>query len=125
VLLLRGRVDEAHDHAAWALRRNPSSTQALTLLAAVKARQSPLLGLWYRYEAAMARLGSAGSILVALAAFALVQGAREVLDQDHPSTAAILELAWLLVVGYTWMGPALFRRRLAQEIRDIRLRPEF
>jgi tetratricopeptide (TPR) repeat protein len=46
VLLQRGQIDDAREHALWALRANSGDSEALRVLVVVKVRQNPLLGLW-------------------------------------------------------------------------------
>ncbi|WP_437929559.1 hypothetical protein WMF37_09900 [Sorangium sp. So ce291] len=67
VLLRRGDVSGAREHAVWALRTDRSHPDALRRLAAIKARERLLLGLWFRRSSALAGLGPS-AMLVLLAA---------------------------------------------------------
>ena len=83
VLLLLGRVllpardvSGAREHAVWALRTDVSAPEPLRLLAVIKARESLLLGLWFRVSSVLAGLGpSAMLVLLALAADLAADGA--------------------------------------------------
>ncbi|XXY46877.1 hypothetical protein WME91_43440 [Sorangium sp. So ce269] len=57
VLLRRGDASGAREHAVWAIRTDVRDPDALRLLAAIKARESLLLGLWFRVSSVLARLG--------------------------------------------------------------------
>ncbi|KYF87529.1 hypothetical protein BE20_25800 [Sorangium cellulosum] len=57
VLLRRGHVRGAREHAVWAFRTEVTDPDAPRLLAAIKARESLLLGLWFRVSSVLAALG--------------------------------------------------------------------
>ena len=71
VLLRRGEIEDARAHALQALRIDSADPTALHLLTMIKARTSPIIGLWWRYNSWMARLGPTRAILVLVAAFIL------------------------------------------------------
>lgn len=126
VLLRRGQIDDAREHALWALRANSADSEALRFLVEVKVRQNPLLGLWWRYATFMSSLGDRRQILFLTLAF----GAFRVLvlvakDLQAPGAAQILEIAWLALAVYSWIGPAVFQRMLKREMGEVVLRPDF
>jgi Tfp pilus assembly protein PilF len=124
VALRRGDPAEARDHAIWVLRDDPSDRAALQLLAAVKADTSRLLGLWWKWNTWMGSLGDGRAIVVLLVAFVVYRVATIFVayDLDQPVAAQVINLAWLGLVAYTWLGPAIFFRRLKEELRTVRLR---
>ncbi len=124
--LRRDRVEEAREHALQALRADPGDLGALQLIAAVKARKSPLLGLWWRYNSWMTTLGATRSILVLLGAF-LVYRILTIATQDagQSGLALCVQIAWLGIVAYTFVGPGLFRRALNKEIAEVSLKRDF
>lgn len=125
VLLRCGRVAEAREHAVWALRAG-GGRQAMALLASVKARQSFALGLWYRWSTWMGTLGDGRAILVLLGAFVLYRiGVQAAADAGQQDVAQWLQIVWLLVVAYTWVGPGWFQRTLRKEIGEVELSEEF
>lgn len=120
--LHRGDVEAARDHAVWALRQNPASRTALVLLAAIQARKSRLLGLWWRWSTWMGTLGDGRAILVLLAAYVLYRvGVVTAGAMDHKGLADLITFGWLALVVYTWIGPAIFRYRLKKELESVRL----
>ncbi len=126
VLLREGRIDEAREHAAWALRQRPNSRGALFLIAAIKARTSPLLGLWWRWASWMGTLGDGRSLLVLLGAYAIYRVADQAVDAaGHPALGEAVSVAWLAIVAYTWFGPTLFQRSLRKELAQVHLEPDF
>ena len=122
VHLRRGRLEAAREHAIWALRQDPSDESALHLLASVKARSSRLLGLWWRWSAWMGTLEDGHSILVLLGAFVLYRFGVITADfYQHENLASYLQVLWLGLVAYTWIGPGLFHRSLKQELAGVKL----
>lgn len=126
VLLRRGDAAEAREHALQALRIDATHRGALHVLSGAKARQNPLLGLWWRYSVWMESIGTTRSILVLLFAYAGYRVALG-LAQQHGLRDWVLpiEIAWLAIVAYTWIGPSLFRRSLERELQGVQLSPKF
>ncbi len=126
VLLRRGRVEEAREHAVWALRNHPASQRALHLLAAIKARSSRLLGLWWRYSTWMGTLGDGRAILVLLGAFVLYKvGVVTAEGFGEQELANYIQVLWLAIVAYTWFGPGLFHQSLKKELETVKLDKDF
>jgi tetratricopeptide (TPR) repeat protein len=126
VLLRHGRVDDAREHAFWALRQRASSRSALALLVHVKARQSVWLGLWWRCNAWLGALSVSGRIFVLLGGFTAYRVLTIAATQHGwAAPARAIEAAWLCIVVYSWIGPAVFQRMLARELATVRLRRGF
>jgi tetratricopeptide (TPR) repeat protein len=126
LLLLKGRTDEAREHAVWVLREQAGHVGALHLLAAAKARQSPVIGLWWRYNSAMAALGEARSVLVLLAAFLVYRIAMiAVEDAGLASAAQVIHWTWMAFVVYSFAGPIMFQRALRKELAEVQLTRDF
>ncbi|MCG2592168.1 tetratricopeptide repeat protein [Ramlibacter sp. XY19] len=126
VLLRQGIADDAREHALQALRIDATHRGALQLLAGVKARKSPLLGLWWRYSVWMESIGTTRSVLVLLLAYATYRVLRGVVEQGSLRAWAMpIEVAWLAIVAYSWIGPGLFRRSLDKELQGVKLGPRF
>lgn len=126
VYLRQGRIEDAREHALWALRQDATDEGSLRLLASLKARQSPLLGLWWRYAMFMGSLGDGKSTLVLLGAFVAYRFATlAAKDLGQPNLASLIQLVWLGLAVYTWVGPALFQRMVRQELETVRLDARF
>jgi tetratricopeptide (TPR) repeat protein len=125
VLLGRGEVGDAREHALMAIRGG-SVRDGLSLLVAVKARQSVWLGLWWRWNASLNVLSPRLRILALLTMFVAVQvleiNLRAVGKADG---AKAVGFVWLAFAAYTWVGPIFFRRMLARELAQVRLRRDF
>jgi len=122
VLLRRGQVQEAWEHARSALSEDATDAEALQLLCEVKARTSWFLGLWWRWNSWLNVLGDSRQIVVLLGLFLLYRVARQLAhDLDRPGLASVLNLVWLGFVVYTWVGPGMFQRMLRRELRGVRL----
>ncbi|HEX5750879.1 MAG TPA: tetratricopeptide repeat protein [Archangium sp.] len=126
VYLRQGRIEDAREHALWALRQDATDEGSLRLLASIKARQSRLLGVWWRYAMFMGSLGDGKSTLVLLGAYVAYRFATLAAeDLGQPGLAGIIQLVWLGLALYTWVGPALFQRMVRQELDSVRLDPRF
>lgn len=126
-LLLRdGDIDGAREHAIWALRQDPSDVGAQQLVCAVKAHQSLVLGLWWRWQSWIGG-GTAGrAILLLIAIFVVYQIASIALVQSgRPRLASGLQYAWFAFCLYTWVAPGQFASMLKRELAGVRLRPDF
>jgi tetratricopeptide (TPR) repeat protein len=125
-LLAEGRADEAREHAIAILRQDATSEGAIRLLCAAKARRSLLTGLWWRWNAFMSTLGDGRSVLVLVGLYVAQRLATLALrDAGAMDAAVIVSYAWIAFAVYTWVGPGLFARSLAKELRAVRLRPDF
>lgn len=126
VLLRRGKTDEAREHAIWALRQEPGSRAALHLMAGVKARKNPLMGLWWRYNVWMNDAGEVRSILILLVAFVIYRVVTMLLgDMNQKEAAVMIQYAWLGIVLYTFVAPTMFKKSLEKELAQVRLSSEY
>ena len=126
VQLQKGEVANAKEHAIWALRQEPDNASALYLLTAVKARSNPFLGLWWRYNAWIKRIGMTRSILVLLAAFIVYRIASMTFgDMGRKDIATAINFGWMAIVIYSFLGPTLFEKALKKELADVELAKNF
>lgn len=126
VMLLGEDIGGARDHAVWALRLEPDSQSALGLMASIKARENPVLGLWWRYNVWMNRIGSTRAILVLLFAYILYRAiTMGLVDFGQMGAASIVKFTWLGVVIYTFVGPTLFDKMLRKELGSVKLSSDF
>ncbi|WP_246357228.1 tetratricopeptide repeat protein [Pyxidicoccus fallax] len=126
VLLRRGRVEEAHEHAVWALRQDATDAGALGLMAAIQARRSWWLGMWWRFSVWMEMLGTTRATLVLLVAYLLSRVATYAAeDLGSEGGATVVETVWLALVVYSWVAPVLFQRLLRRELAEVRLKAGF
>jgi len=126
VLLEKKHYNDAREHAVWALRNDPENSSALYLLSAIKAKTNWFLGLWWRYNAWVMRVGSTRAILVLLSAFIIYRLATIIsFDMQRADIAAMINIAWLAVVVYTFVGPTIFNKSLRKELESIQLSNKF
>jgi Flp pilus assembly protein TadD len=126
VLLRRGDTAGAREHAVWALRNGSGEgSGALELLVSVKARESLLLGAWFRANAALSDFGPKAMVilLAAYVAQRLLTLALE--DLGHAELSRLVSFAWLGICLYSWVAPGVFRKMLARELATVRLDPSF
>lgn len=124
--LADGQVDAAREHAAWALQIDPMNEGALTLLAAIKMRQSLVLGLWWRFQAFVSAGSRLRAVALLIGIFLLYRIAMIALDEngkDH--LLAPLSFAWMGFCLYTWVAPGIFWKAVRRELEQVRLRPNF
>jgi Tfp pilus assembly protein PilF len=126
IALARGDQEAADRHLRIALQARPDRREVIQLLASVKARRSPLLGPWWRFNSWIAQGSGTRTTALLIATFILVRVAIIVADHfDADRLAAGLHLAWLGFCAYTWVGPALWRRMVQQELQTVRLRDDY
>jgi len=126
IFLSRGDLDAAHDQAVWVLSNNPDNTRALTLIASIKARRNPVLGLWWRYHTWMSKLGQKGVVVALLGAYMVYRVvAQATEDLGHANLSEGIEYAWLGVCAFTWFGPVIFKRMVDKELGRVELDPDF
>ncbi|AVP98919.1 hypothetical protein C7S18_17800 [Ahniella affigens] len=124
--LQRGAVSDAREHALWALQIDPSDESAMRLFASIKARQSLLLGAWWRLMAWLSIGGIARSTVILIAFYVLYRLLEITLDlKGYTEARSAANIVWLLFVLYTWTAPALFARSLKKELGSVRLRSDF
>lgn len=124
--LAAGRTDSARDHAAWALQIDPMDGEALTLMAAVKARRSWLLGLWWRFQSFVSAGSRVRAVMLLLGMFLVYRVALIALPQHGLAQwTGPVSYAWLLFCAYTWIAPSLFWRSVKKELEQVKLRPGF
>lgn len=124
--LAEGKPEEAREHAAWALQANPMDESAMALLCAVKARSSPALGLWWRFQAYVSA-GSRSRTMVMLLGIYLMYRILLVAMDNHElgSWSVALQFLWVGFCVYTWVAPTFFYKSIRRELQQVKLRPGF
>ena len=103
-----------------------SGHRALTLIASIKARRNPVLGLWWRYHTWMSKLGQKGVVVALLGAYMVYRVvAQATEDLGHANLSEGIEYAWLGVCAFTWFGPVIFKRMVDKELGRVELDPDF
>lgn len=115
-----GNMDEAKDHALWALSHNAMAVKPLFLMSAIKAKQSIWLGLWWRFNSFMSKIGEAKQILILISLYFFYRlGDQLFSDLEMSNAATICTITWLAFCVYSWMGPVIFHRSLAKELQSF------
>lgn len=126
VLLRRGNIEGAKQQALMALRHDAGNVGGLYLLCGIKARTSPLMGLWWRYAVWMSRFGDKYTLVVIIGSFAIYRIAVQLVeDAGHDSLSRLLMIAWLLFCVYTWSGARWFEKAVQKELASVKLKGEF
>lgn len=121
IALGQGHEADARDHALRALRAAPNDPDALAVLAGLKARQSPWLGAWWRANVWLERQSDEKLLATMLMGFVGSQLLVILADEmGLVLLASLLHWLWLCVVGYTWVGPFVFRHSLRKELERAR-----
>lgn len=122
LLLYAGHVQEAREHALSVLQNNALHEGAIHLLCAVKARQSAVLGLWWRFNTLLSGGSITRRVVLLIGAYLVYRVAVLAAgDLGYASAALPLNLVWLGFCIYTWVGPAIFSRQIAKELAPARL----
>lgn len=122
IALAAGDAAAAEGHARHVLERDATDPEGLALWTALKARRSPLLGLWWRFHVKLTTRSDRGQIVMLLGGFfairLLVILARHF---DLLVAAHWLSLAWLGFCAYTWIAPRVFAWMLASDLGAVKL----
>jgi tetratricopeptide (TPR) repeat protein len=126
LLLHRNETQEAREHALLVLRNNSLHEGAIGLLAAVKARQSPLLGLWWRFNSFFGGGSMSRRVVLLIGAYLAYRALSIALDDfGHQNAGTWLHFTWLGFCVYTWVGPAVFQRQLRKELEPAGLSAKY
>lgn len=126
LLLLRNETQEAKEHALIVLRSNSLHEGAIQLLVAVKARQSPLLGLWWRFNSFFGGGSMTRRVVLLIGAYLAYRAMVIALDDfGHEQMATWVQFAWLGFCIYTWVGPAMFQKQLRKELEPAGLNAKY
>jgi tetratricopeptide (TPR) repeat protein len=124
--LAEGRPNAAREHALWALQLEPDDPDAHTLMAGVKARESLLLGLWWRFQSFITSGSNRRAIALLVCAYLLYRAVGIALEAEGLTRwSPYLDGIWFGFCAYTWFAPALFRRSIERELETVRLRPDY
>jgi Tfp pilus assembly protein PilF len=121
-----GNNQGAREHVLWALQISPEDPGAHRLLANIKAKESWLLGLWWRFNSWVTAGSTKRAILVLIGLF-LVYRIGSVALGAHDMLAArkILDYTWIGFCVYSWFAIPLYRRSVQKELDSVRLKPGF
>ncbi|WP_116807592.1 tetratricopeptide repeat protein [Steroidobacter cummioxidans] len=126
LLLARNETQEAREHALIVLRNNSLHEGAIALLAAVKARQSPLLGLWWRFNSFFGGGSMTRRVVLLIGTYLTYRALVIALDDSgYEQAGGWLQLAWLGFCIYTWVGPAVFQKQLRKELEPAALSAKY
>lgn len=126
LLLARNETQEAKEHALIVLRGNALHPGAIHLLGAVKARQSPLLGLWWRFNSFFAGGSMTRRVVLLIGMYLAYRAATIALDDfGHSQASTWTSYVWLAFCIYTWVGPAMFQRQLQKELAPASLSTKY
>ena len=110
----------------WALGADATDRAALALLCSVKARDNPLLGLWWRFQAFVGAGSPMRTVAIVIGLYVVYRIMTIALGQfGHAQAAGIASIGWLLFCVYTWVAPAMFAKMLAREMQSVSLKPDY
>ncbi len=122
LLLQAGQTQAAREHALMVLQHNALHDGAIHLLCAVKARQSVLLGVWWRFNTLLSGGSITRRVVLLIGTYLAYRvGVLATGDLGYSSAVLPLNLLWLGFCVYTWVGPAMFGRQIAKELEPARL----
>lgn len=117
-----GNLDEARERALWVLSINSEDAGALALLAKVKLRRNPIMGLWFQWALWMQRFDGKQKLLILVGLYVGFQVLYRVLLAGGPPLVRTIALsAWLGFVLLTWVAPYILARTIASETKSVDL----
>ena len=126
ILLSRGRIEEARDHAIWVLQHDANDAGALLLISSIKARTNPFLGVWWRCNSWLVSGGNTRMILMLVLGYALFRVSSLLFGTfGYASFSDSVSYVWLAIVIYSWVGPFWFKNAVRKELETVSLKPEF
>lgn len=124
--LVKGDADAAEKHARYVLGQDSTDRNGLELWAAIKARRSWILGLWWRFNVFISLRSETGQIALLIGGFIAIRVAIIVLVALELFGAAdLLGYGWLAFCAYTWFAPEIFRWMLNNDLGTVTLDPNF
>jgi tetratricopeptide (TPR) repeat protein len=126
LLLARNQTAAAREHALLVLRNNARHTGAIHLLGAVKAQQSPLLGVWWRFNSFFGGGSMARRVMLLIGMYLAYRAAVIALDDfGYERAGTWMSFVWLGFCVYTWVGPAVFQKQLSKELAPASLNAKY
>jgi Tfp pilus assembly protein PilF len=126
IALAQNRDDDARDYATAILQQDGAHEGALELLVQLRAKRGWFMGVWWRWAMLMSRMSgfSRGVLIVGLLFGAQIffRALKTVLPP--PLLIGCLVL-WVGFCILTWVGPSIYKRMLAKEMKKVQLRPDF
>ncbi|MDX2086763.1 MAG: tetratricopeptide repeat protein [Kofleriaceae bacterium] len=124
--LARGDVDSAETHARFVLNQNANERDGLTLWAAVKARRSWYLGIWWRWNTWINNRSETSQVALMIGSFVIARIAMILAGAfGFETLERVLVYTWLAFCAYTWFAPAIFRWMLEKDLGTVTLDPDY
>ncbi|MBA3462714.1 MAG: tetratricopeptide repeat protein [Deltaproteobacteria bacterium] len=126
VALAKGDDAAAEQHARFVLNQESTHEAGLKLFTAVKAKRSPLLGVWWRWNTWVSLRDDRRQIALLIGTFVIARILIIVTDElGYETLSQFLSYGWLGFCAYTWFAPELFRKWLENELGTVKLDPDY
>lgn len=124
--LIQGNIAEAEYHARLTIMLNPSSREALSLFADVKARKNIFLGLWWKFNTKVSRMKPLNQVAVLISGYVFFGLLSNIVyDFGYTKSSSVIDYAWLGIVIYSWVAIPIYYRMLNKEIQQFSFRSEY
>lgn len=126
IALHEGPLDEALDLTLWILQSDATDPRALNLLAQIKMRRNPILGIWWRWAVFTSSMSTGMRWTTVIGLYIVWQlFARTILARMPSIVATPVIFAWLAFCILTWVGPTILDRMVKRELRKVHVKPTF
>lgn len=126
IQLSNGDIQHAKENAIWALQEDPNDESALQLLVSIKARESMLLGAWWRFQTFISSGSSTRTITLLIGMFMAYRISLILLEENQLADwINFVSAVWLGFCIYTWVAPGIFRSQLKAEMKLVELKSDF
>lgn len=121
-----GDIENAEYHAKFIIMQNPNSSEALTLFSDIKARQNKLLGLWWRLNSKIGKMGNLKSSLILVLGYLIFMLLAQILsDLGYETASMVTSYAWLGLVLYSWIGIPFYYKQLEKELAKFKFDKDY
>jgi len=126
VQLKLGNTNDAIYHARFAISQNPNSEAALRLFSDIKMRENWFLGLWWRLNSSLSKLGDIKISIILISGYLIFSLLSVILrDLQYPNAGSMVSFGWLAFVLYSWICLPLYYRQIKQEIDKFQFDKDF
>lgn len=118
-----GRIDEARENVMWVLQEDATDHEALHLLAQIKMRTNPVMGIWWRYAVWIERFTTWQRWGIVILLYIVWRFFYSAAASVFGPLAVVFLVLWLGFCVLTWIGPTILNRMVKKELKAVQIKP--